>query len=205
MYSRKDELITGLVLASLSIAFTASILSGYLANPQQFVEHRLGINADAFHNPVVWILTLIIAIGYIIYTTKAVPFVRDHLFAFSWLKVIGIWAAFVSGILEEILFRQVLMDWVMGLDYSIMIQVFASAVTFGLAHGAWIFLRGEFKLALPVIISTTILGGLLAILYIIADRNIFAPIVAHILINLFIEPWLILSAVTGNWNSSIRE
>lgn len=98
------------------------------------------------------------------------------------------------------------MDWLMSLDFSITIQVLASAIIFGLAHGAWILLRGlEFKIALPVILSTTILGGLLAILYIIADRNILAPIVAHILINLFIEPWLILSAVSGKWNSGIKE
>ncbi|WP_343073159.1 CPBP family glutamic-type intramembrane protease [Salicibibacter cibarius] len=61
-------------------------------------------------------------------------------------------------------------------------------------------LRGELKIALPAILSTTVLGGLLAILYIIADRNIFAPIVAHVLINLFIEPWLILAAITGKWD-----
>lgn len=205
MYSRKDEIITGLVLGSLSIALSGSILLWYFGNPQQFIEHRIGINTEAFNNPIVWILTILIAIGYIIYTAKAVPFVRDQLFTFSWLKVIGIWAAFVSSIVEEILFRQVLMDWLKSLDYSIIIQVLASAIIFGIAHGAWIFLRGELKIAIPVIISTTILGGLLAILYIIADRNILAPIVAHILINLFIEPWLILSAVTGNWNSVIQE
>lgn len=205
MFSRKDEIITGLVLGSLSIALTGSILLWYFGNPQQFIEHRIGINTEAFNNPIVWILSILIAIGYIIYTAKAVPFVRDQLFTFSWLKVIGIWAAFVSSIVEEILFRQVLMDWLMSLDYSIIIQVLASAIIFGIAHGAWIFLRGELKIAIPVIISTTILGGLLAILYIIADRHILAPIVAHILINLFIEPWLILSAVTGNWNSVIQE
>lgn len=201
MNNRKEEIITGLVLGSLSITLTGSILFWYLGNPQQFIEHRLGINSDAFNNPIVWMLTFIIAIGYIMYTAKVIPFVREYLFTFSWLKVIGIWAALVSGIVEEILFRQALMDWLMSLDYSVTIQVLASAIIFGLAHGAWIFLRGEFKIALPVILSTTALGGLLAILYIIADRNILAPIVAHILINLFIEPWLILSAVTGKWKN----
>ncbi|WP_231889775.1 CPBP family intramembrane glutamic endopeptidase [Oceanobacillus sp. Castelsardo] len=205
MYSRKDEIITGLVLGSLSVALTGSILFWYFGDPQNFIENRLGIHAEAFNNPIVWILTIIIAMGYIMYTAKVVPFVRDHLFTFSWLKVIGIWAAFVSSIVEEILFRQVLMDWLMSLDYSIFIQVLASALIFGVAHGAWVFLRGELKIALPVILSTTILGALLAILYIIADRNILAPIIAHILINLFIEPWLILSAVTGKWDNDIKE
>jgi len=205
MYNRKDERITGLALGIPSIALTVHVFFWYLGDPQQFLEHRLGINSDAFNNPTVWIFTFIIAIVYIMYTAKVIPFVREHLFTFSWLKVIGIWAALIFSILEEILFRQILMDWLMSLDYSITIQVLASAIIFGLAHGAWILLRGEFKIAFPVILSTTILGGLLAILYIIADRNILAPIVAHILINLFIEPWLILSAVSGKWNSGIKE
>lgn len=205
MYNRKDEIITGLVLGSLSIALTGSIIFWYFGDPQKFIEHRLGVNVEAFNNPIVWILTIIIAFGYIMYTVKVIPFVRDHLFTFSWLKVIGVWAVFVSSIVEEILFRQVLMDWLMGLDYSILIQVLVSAFIFGLAHGAWVFLGGELRIALPVILSTTILGGLLAILYIIADRNILAPIVAHILINLFIEPWLILSAVTRKWDNNIKE
>lgn len=199
MYNKKEERITGLILGISSLALTVHLFFWYLGNPQHFIEHRLGINATAFNNPTVWLFTLIITIGYILYTAKAVPFVRKYFFTFSWLKVIGIWAAFIFSTLEEILFRQILMDLLMRLDYSVTLQVLASALIFGFAHGSWIFLRGEFKIALPVILSTTVLGALLAILYIIADRNILAPIVAHILINLFIEPWLILSSVTGKW------
>lgn len=197
--SSRDEKITAIILVGISSFLTFWLVFWYLGNPQQFIEYRLGINPEAFNHPIVWILTFIIAIGYIIYTAKVVPFVSEHFFTISWLKVIGIWVALVSSIVEEIFFRQILMDWLMTLDYSITIQVLASAVTFGLAHGAWILLRGEFKIALPVILSTTVLGGLLAILYILADRNIFAPIVAHVFINLFIEPWLILSGITGKW------
>lgn len=204
MYNRKDELTTGLILGILSISLTGIIIFWYLGNPQRFIEHGLGINSDAFNNIFVWILTFIISIGYIVYTTKVIPFVREHLFTFSLLKVIGIWAALVSSTVEEIVFRKLLMDWLMNLDYSIITQVLASAVIFGLAHGAWIFLRGEFKIALPVILSTTVLGGLLAILYLMAGRNTLAPIVAHILINLFIEPWLILSAITGKWDNGAK-
>src|SRR5690625_6011073 len=96
--------------------------------------------------------------------------------------------SFVLIIDEEILIRQILMYLLMSVDYGIIIQIIASAVIFGVAHGAWVLLRGEIKIALPVILSTTVLGGLLAILYIVAGRNLLAPIVAHILINLFIEP-----------------
>lgn len=204
-YSAGAEQTTGWVLGGLSLALTSSIIFWYVGNPTQFIEHRLGINSEAFNNPIAWLLTIVIAVGYIMYTAKVVPFVNEHLFTFTWLKVIGIWAAFVSGIVEEILFRQVLMDWLMSLHYSVVIQVLVSGVIFGVVHGAWIFLRGEFKIALPVILSTTVLGGLLAIVYVMSDRNILAPIVSHIIINLFIEPWLILSAVSGSWDDKQEE
>lgn len=200
-YSSQAENKTAMILAGGASAFTISIVFWYLGNPTQFIEHRLGINSNAFNSLWAWLFTLIITVGYISYTLKAVPFVREHLFTFSWLKIIGIWVAFVSSIVEEILFRQILMDWLMSIDYGIIIQIIASAVIFGVAHGAWVLLRGEIKIALPVILSTTVLGGLLAILYIVAGRNLLAPIVAHILINLFIEPWLILSAISGSWNN----
>lgn len=200
MYTRKDEITTGWILGILSLILTSVILFWYFSNPQNFIRNGLGIQLEAFSNPIVWIFACFIAIGYILHTVKVIPFVREHLFTFSWLKVIGIWAAVVSSTVEEIVFRKVLMDWLMNLDFSIIFQVFASAVIFGFAHSAWVFLRGEIKIALPVILATTVLGALLAVLYIVGDRNILAPIVAHILINLFIEPWLMLSAVSGKWD-----
>lgn len=199
-YSDKSEKMTGLILASISSVLTISIAFWYLGDPTQFIEYRLGVNHEAFDNKIIWLLVVLVTIGYIIYTMWAVPFVKEQLFTFSWLKIIGIWAAFVSSIIEEIFFRQMLMDCLMNLDLSIIIQILASGLIFGIAHGAWIFLRGELKVALPVILSTTILGVLLAILYIVSGRNILAPMIAHIIINLFIEPWLILAVVSGMWD-----
>ncbi|WP_246516599.1 CPBP family glutamic-type intramembrane protease [Salicibibacter cibarius] len=124
---------TAFVLVSISLMITIWLLFRYVGNPQQFIEHQLGINSNAFNNPIVWILTLIIAIGYIIFTVKAIPFVRENLFTISRLKLIGIWAALVLSTVEEILFRQLLMDWLLRLDYSLTIQVLASAILFGLA------------------------------------------------------------------------
>ncbi|HLR59126.1 MAG TPA: hypothetical protein VK094_01430 [Pseudogracilibacillus sp.] len=83
MYNRKDERFTGLFLGIPSFALTVHIFFWYLGNPQQFIEHRLGINSDAFNNSTVWIFTFVIAIGYIMYTAKVIPFVREHLLTFS--------------------------------------------------------------------------------------------------------------------------
>ena len=201
MTTSDDRIKTGWILASISFMLTASIIFWYIGNPQSFIKTRIGVSSEASSNLSVWIFTVCIVVGYITYTAIALPFVRKHLLTFSWLKVIGIWAAIVTGIVEEILFRHILMDYMMSLDFSIFTQIFVSAFVFGLAHGAWVFLRGEFKIAVPIVISTTILGGLLAALYIMTGRSTFAPIVAHILINLAIEPWLMLSAVSGKWNN----
>jgi uncharacterized protein len=68
---------------------------------------------------------------------------------------------------------------------------------FGLAHASWILARGESKFALQAILSTTILGVLLAIIYLAGGCSLGPCIFAPIWINLVIEPWLMLSSVSG--------
>ena len=198
-YSSKEAHIAGWLLGGTAAGLTVSLIIWYLGNPQQFVVHRIGMNAEAFQSITPWLLALIIIIGYVFYTVKAIPFVQEHLCTFSGLKLIGIWGAFTLSTMEEIVFRQMFMDWLKHLDQSVFLQILGSAILFGVAHAVWVLLRRELKIALPVILSTTVLGGLLAVLYIVADRNLLVPIVTHIAINVCIEPWLILSSITGKW------
>ncbi|MBM4549295.1 CPBP family intramembrane metalloprotease [Rhodococcus hoagii] len=79
-------------------------------------------------------------------------------------------------------------------------QIGASALAFGVAHGAWVLLGREWAIAIPVVVSTTCLGAGLAAVYLLSDRALLPAVIAHIAINLVIEPWLILSAVTRDWN-----
>lgn len=190
---------TGWILGCLASVLSVCILFWYKNNPKGFVENRLGYSSEILSNFSVWFLILLIAIVYITYTIVAIPFVKSHLFTFSWLKIIGIWAAIVTGIVEEVIFRHALMDYLVSIEFTSVSQVFISGLAFGVSHGAWVLLRGEVKIALPIIISTTILGCLLAMLYLYTGRSTFAPILAHILINMAIEPWLMLSAVSGKW------
>ncbi|MDQ0208686.1 CPBP family intramembrane glutamic endopeptidase [Alkalicoccobacillus murimartini] len=194
-----ERIKTGWILVSISSALTLSLIYWYIGNPQRFVTTRIGFDLELLTDLSVWIFTLLIVIGYSIYTVFAIPFVKAHLFTFSWLKLIGIWAAIVTGIVEEVLFRHVLMDYLFSIDLSSFAQIIISGLVFGLVHGAWGLLRGELKVILPVVLSTSVLGCLLAALYIFTDRSTFAPIVAHVLINIIIEPWLMLSAVSGKW------
>lgn len=105
----------------------------------------------------------------------------------------------VSGVVEEVVFRAKLMDWAMSAGFGPVAQVAISAVVFGVAHAAWILLRGELMVVLPVVVATTLLGAMLAVVYLVADRNILLPVIAHTGINLVIKPWLILAAVAGKF------
>jgi len=202
----KERIKTGWILVSISSMLTISVIYWYINNPKRFIENGLGYSSEMLLNLPMWFFTLLIVIGYISYTMIAIPYVKRNLLTFSWLKLIGIWAAIVSGIVEEVVFRHLLMDYVLSIGLSNLSQVLISGIAFGIAHGAWVLLRGEIKIALPAILSTTILGCLLAMLYIYTGRSTFAPIIAHILINMVIEPWLMLSAISGKWkiNESLK-
>ncbi|MEK5529364.1 CAAX protease family protein [Viridibacillus sp. FSL H7-0596] len=202
----KERIKTGWILVSISSMLTVSVIYWYINNPKRFIENGLGYSSEMLLNLPMWFFTLLIVIGYISYTMIAIPYVKRNLLTFSWLKLIGIWAAIVSGIVEEVVFRHLLMDYVLSIGLSNFSQMLISGIAFGIAHGAWVLLRGEIKIALPAILSTTILGCLLAMLYIYTGRSTFAPIIAHILINMVIEPWLMLSAISGKWkiNKSLK-
>ncbi|WP_155590850.1 CPBP family intramembrane glutamic endopeptidase [Lysinibacillus cavernae] len=202
----KDRIKTGWILVSISSMLTICVIYWYINNPKRFIENGLGYSPEMLLNIPMWFFTLLIVIGYISYTMIAIPYVKRNLLSFSLLKLIGIWAAIVSGIVEEVVFRHLLMDYLLSIGFSNISQVLVSGITFGIVHGAWVLLRGEIKIALPAILSTTILGCLLAMLYIYTGRSTLAPIIAHVLINMIIEPWLMLSAISGKWqiNKSLK-
>ncbi len=193
---KKTRQVTFWILLGISTSMSIPLVI-WIVNKPAFFFNKIGINEQALTIPYAWLLSVLIAIGYIWYTFKAVPFVRRMQLEFSGLKLIGIWAALASGVIEEIFFRKMLMDWVLSMGTGATIQVIVSAVVFGVAHGSWVLLRGDLKIALPVIVSTAVLGALLGIIYIVGERNLLPCIVAHTLINLIVEPWLILSAVSG--------
>ena len=90
----------------------------------------------------------------------------------------------------------------MSRGFASIIQVGVSGVAFGLAHASWTLLaKRDFKATLPAIMSTSILGISLAIIYLAGGRNLGPCIFAHVLINIVIEPWLMLSAVSGKWRT----
>lgn len=116
----------------------------------------------------------------------------------------AIWAAVVSGILEEVLFCQRLMDWLDRMELSTITQVLISAGVFGAAHAAWVLMSRDWRIIAPVVGSTAALGLALAALYIAADRSTLPAIAAHTVTNLLIEPGLIAANVLAGVRASQR-
>jgi membrane protease YdiL (CAAX protease family) len=196
-----DRRKTALILGTATLIMfspLAMVLAGYSIPMFQ----NLGFERNSIASPIAWILAAIIAIAYVLYTMKAIPFVARMQREISLFKLLGILSAVVGGIVEEVFFRRWLMDMFMSGGLNPILQVIISGIAFGLAHTSWTLLaKRNFKATLPAIISTSILGIFLAIIYLAGGRNLGPCIFTHVLINIVIEPWLMLSAVSGKWRT----
>ncbi|MGW9564802.1 CPBP family intramembrane glutamic endopeptidase [Prescottella equi] len=191
---------TAIVLFALAIATSAPLAIWLVAGSASVLAEQVGLVGDRLAVPVGWMGAALVAAGYISYTLWSVPFVREHVTEISPLKALGVWVAITSSAIEEIIFRRMVMDVLADNGIGAVGQIGASALAFGVAHGAWVLLGREWAIAIPVVVSTTCLGAGLAAVYLLSDRALLPAVIAHIAINLVIEPWLILSAVTRDWN-----
>ena len=193
-----DRRKTVLILGMTSLFMFSPLAMSLFWHPIPLFQN-LGFERESIAPPLAWILATIIAIAYVLYTMKAIPFVASMQREISLFKLLGILSSVVGGIVEEVFFRRWIMDNFMSGGFAPILQVIISGVAFGLAHTSWILAKRRFKFAIPAIFSTSVLGILLAIIYLIGGRNLGPCIFAHILINMVIEPWLMLSAVSGKW------
>ena len=196
-----DRNKTTLILGGLSLTMfspLAMVLIGY----QLPMFQNLGFERNSIASPIAWILAAIVGIVYVSYTLKAIPFIASMQREISLFKLLGILAAVVGGIVEEVLFRRWVMDTLMFRGFASVTQVIISGIAFGLAHAGWTLLaKRDLKFSLPAIMSTSILGVFLAIIYLAGGRNLASCIFTHVMINVVIEPWLMLSAVSGKWRA----
>jgi uncharacterized protein len=193
-----DRHKTGWILGAASVTMFTP-LAMVLAGRRIAVFEHLGFESGSLASPLWWILAVIVAGVYVIYTMRAIPLVADMQREISLFKLLGIASAVVGGIVEEAIFRRWVMDMLASGAFPIIAQVAVSAVAFGLAHGLWALVGRNSKSALLAIVSTSLLGCALAIIYLAAERNLGPCILAHVTINVVIEPWLMLSAVSGRW------
>jgi hypothetical protein len=147
-------------------------------------------------DPTGWFLGGVVAAGFIVVCCR-LPSVREHLVRASWLKLLALGVGVVAGILEEWVFRGMLMDWVARRGIGEGSQILLSGLAFGLAHGIWGFFRGSVRAGLGATVATGAMGAALALVYLAAGRSLAPCIAAHFLINAFAEPGLVLAAVRG--------
>jgi hypothetical protein len=195
--------ITGLILGLTSLFMFSPLAMSLFWHPIPLFQN-LGFERESIAPPLAWILATITVIAYVLYTMKAIPIVASKQREISLFKLLGILSAIVGGIVEEVFFRRWTMDMLMSRGVATILQIIISGVAFGLAHTIWILAKGDFKFTLPAILSTSVLGILLATIYLAGGRNLGPCIFAHVLINIVIEPWLMLSSVSGKWRNQHR-
>ena len=196
-----DRNKTALILGMTSLFMFSPLAMSLFWHPIPLFQD-LGFERGSIAPPLAWILATITAIAYVLYTMKAIPFVANMQREISLFKLLGILSAVVGGIVEEVFFRRWIMDMLMSGGFAPILQVIISGIAFGLAHYSWTLLtKRGIKVTLPAILSTSVLGIFLAIIYLAGGRNLGPCIFAHVLINIVIEPWLMLSAVSGKWRT----
>jgi membrane protease YdiL (CAAX protease family) len=181
---RRTTLLAGALVGVLVIALSSWILP----NPSRFVE-SLG-RASAVPT-LGWVLALVVTVVYTAYALWAVPSIRSIAVERSWFRLLAIPLALVSGVLEEMFFRHVVMDALARNQVPLLLQILLSAALFAIVHVVWVLFARSWRIALPVICSTFALGVLMSVVYLASDRVIIPAILAHIAINLVIEPGLL--------------
>ncbi len=142
-----------------------------------------------------WVAALVIAIAYAGASMISLPAIRENVFTVNRLKMLGIVFALITGTFEEWFFRKWLMDLGASQGLSVIWQIAASGVVFGLAHAIWGLFGGNLRAFFTSMAFTTVLGLGLACLYAFAARQVAPAVWSHILINLIIEPWLLLGVL----------
>jgi uncharacterized protein len=122
------------------------------------------------------------------------PAIGSHLTQFIPLKLLAIVAALVAGLVEETIFRGYVMTSLESMRCGPVIQVLLSGVIFAIAH----FYGFVSPIAMLVTFgSTFVLGVGLALTYLVGNRSLTPAIIGHALVDLVIEPWLLLGFFTG--------
>jgi hypothetical protein len=147
--------------------------------------------------PAGYLAAAIVAVLFVTLSAIRLPSVRANLLRPSGLKLLAIGVAIAAGILEEIAFRPMLMDWAQSHGAGVILQVIASGLGFGIIHGIWAFFGGKWQAGLGAITATSLLGAALAIVYLVGHRSVAPCIAAHFALDLFVEPGLVLAALRG--------
>jgi uncharacterized protein len=182
-----------LILSGIATLEGAWVLLNAWRNPAGFITF-LGFAPGRAGNPLGWLLAFFV-VALFVGAALRLPSVRSTMFQLSSLKLLALAVAISAGILEKVVFRKLLMDYLGG--FAALLQVLASGFAFGLVHGVWGLFGRSIQAALGASVATGLLGVGLGAVYITAGRSLAPCVVAHLLINALIEPGLVLAAARG--------
>lgn len=141
-----------------------------------------------------WIAAAVVTAAYIVYSVRGLPTVATMLGRVSPFKLLAIVIAVPASIVEEVFFRQYLMNVLANHHQNVIVQILASGAAFGVVHAFW-GIRGGMPAVIGAVRLTTLLGLALAVVFIMAGRIVFPCVVAHFVINLVLEPWLLYAYI----------
>lgn len=190
------------ILAAFLLTEGAWVAVNMAADPRGFREF-LGFAPGRLGTVAGWLLALAVTAAFVLRSMR-LPSVRANLAKPSWLKLLALGMALAAGILEEAVFRRMLMNYLERQGFGVAPQVLSSAVAFGVSHGVWGVFGRSYAAAFAATLVTGALGGALAVVYVVSDRSVAACVAAHVLIDLCIEPGLVLAALRGEMGAGPR-
>ena len=193
--TKNIERKAALILAALAITEGSFVVLNLLSNGQRFIAY-LGFSSGKSGSVWGWILASIVTVLFVGLSVR-LPSVRANLIRLSWLKVLGLAVAVFAGVLEELVFRKLLMDHFSTAGFGWLPQIALSGLAFGAAHGVWGLMGRSIRAALGATVATGMLGIALAIVFIASGRSLATCIMAHFLINALIEPGLVFGRSKG--------
>jgi membrane protease YdiL (CAAX protease family) len=190
---------SGIILGLITAVEAGWVLMNLQVSGWRFIRY-LGFAPGMTGNLAGWIAALLATVIFVALALR-LPSVRENLFRPSLLKLLAIALAISAGILEEVMFRRWTMNWLMAHGYGPIVQVLGAGLFFGAIHGIWGLMGKSFRAAIGATVATGFLGVMLAIVFLLSGRSLAPCIVAHFLINLLIEPGLVLAATRGEMGS----
>jgi hypothetical protein len=190
---------SGIILGIITAAEAGWVLMNLQLSGWRFIRY-LGFAPGLAGNLAGWIAALLATLIFVAFALR-LSSVRENLFRPSGLKLLAIALAISAGILEEVMFRRWTMNWLMAHGYGPIVQVLGAGLLFGAIHGIWGLMGKSFRAAIGATVATAFLGMMLAIVFLLSGRSLAPCIVAHFLINLLIEPGLVLAATRGEMGS----
>ncbi|MEL4428006.1 CPBP family intramembrane glutamic endopeptidase [Shewanella indica] len=165
----------------------------------------LGFTSEGYGTFLSWNLALFVTVLYC-YSASKISDVKQYMFKVDLLKMVVVVAALCAGIVEEIVFRKWVMDYLASENFSFFIQIIVSGLAFGVVHLIW-GLR-NIKAGINAAFSTFMLGLALGVVYWVGDRSLAPCIAAHFFISALIEPGLLISAQKdklGYWSEKTNK